>query len=108
MDVVEEIARVFADTPARVIDFLSMARGQDYETEQSVELMSTLLHSDEKIAEKLARRIERIESTEQAYRRAKFIEESRRGTGAKGEVSEEEIRDFEFAEALLESTQKSK
>ena len=75
--VVEDIARVFADTPARVVDFLSMAVGQSFECEQSFELLSTLLHADEKIAQRLAEKVEKIRSVEQAHKLDAYIASAR-------------------------------
>jgi hypothetical protein len=91
---VEEIERVFADTPARVIDFLSMTEGMDYESGQSIELLSTLLHVDERAAEKLAQLIERIQSTEQAFRLKVFVDAARNKKGALWTFGPEEMSRF--------------
>jgi hypothetical protein len=94
IDIVEDIARVLADTPARVIDFLSMAAGQSFESEQSFELLSTLLHSDEKIAQKLAEKVEKIRSVEQAYKFRAFIDEARLRGGSTWTLKPEDVAPF--------------
>lgn len=94
MDVVESVARVLADTPARIIDFLSMAGGQAFECEQNFELLTTLLHTDEKAAQKLAEKIDRIESVEQAYKLSAFVEEARSQKGGSFVLRPEDIVPF--------------
>ncbi len=101
IDAVEEIARIFADTPARVIAFLSMTEGMDYKSEQTVELLSTLLHIDEKVAEKLAKKIEQIRSTEQAFRLKAFIDAAREKNGASWTFGEDEMSRFLDQKAIL-------
>jgi hypothetical protein len=94
IDLVEELARVYADTPARVIDFLSMATGQDFECEQSYELMATLLYIDERAAAPLAHKLEQIRSVEQAYKLDAFIREAREHKGATWTLSPQDIVPF--------------
>lgn len=77
INLVQDLTRVYADTPARVIDFLSMAGGQEFESEGSFELLSTLLHIDEKPATKLALLIDRIDSIEMAYKLDRIVKEAR-------------------------------
>lgn len=94
IDLVEELARVYADTPVRVIDFLSMASGEDFECEQSYELMTTLLHIDERVAAPLAQKIEQIRSVEQAYKLDGFIRAARESKGAAWALSPQDIAPF--------------
>jgi hypothetical protein len=94
IDLVEELARVYADTPARVIDFLSMANGEDFECEQSVELMTTLLYIDERVAAPLAQKIEQIRSVEQVYKLDTFIREARERKGATWTLTPQDIIPF--------------
>ncbi len=94
IDLVEELARVYADTPARVIDFLSMANREDFECEQSVELMTTLLYIDERVAAPLAHKIEQIRSVEQAYKLDTFIREARERKGATWALTPQDIIPF--------------
>lgn len=68
INIVEDVARVFADTPARIIDFLSMARGADFEADQNIEMISSLLHIDEKPAQALANKIQQIRTADQGYK----------------------------------------
>ncbi len=81
IDLVQDLTRVYADTPARVIDFLSMAGGQEFESEVSFEMLSTLLHIDEKPAAKLASLIDRIGSVEMAYMLDRIVKEARAQKG---------------------------
>lgn len=90
---VEEIARVYADTPARVIDFLSAASGQDIETEQSFELMTTLLHIEEKSVLSLAETIEKISSVEQAFRFDQFVQKARK-RNSNWQLETDEVKQF--------------
>ncbi|WP_036261562.1 restriction endonuclease [Methylocapsa aurea] len=94
IDLVEELARVYADTPARVIDFLSMATGEDFECEQSYELMTTLLHIDERAAAPLAQKIDQIRSVEQAYKLDAFIREAREHKGKTWSLSPQDLMLF--------------
>jgi hypothetical protein len=94
IEIVEELARVYADTPARVIDFLSMAVGQEFESEQSYELLTTLLHVDEQVAARLAQKVEQIRSVDQAYKLDRFIHEARRREGETWFLKSEDITPF--------------
>ncbi len=77
VELVEELARVYADTPVRVIDFLSMAVGQSFESDQSYQVLATLLHVDERVTQRLAKKVEQINTVEQAYRLDRFVQEAR-------------------------------
>jgi Mn-dependent DtxR family transcriptional regulator len=68
---------VYADSPARVTDFLSAVEGIDADYDRSTELLTTLLHIDERYAENLARKIEAIRTPSQAHRLRTYIEEVR-------------------------------
>ncbi len=103
VEVVEDVARVLADTPARIIDFLSMAGGQAFECEQNFELLSTLLHTDEKAAQRLAEKIDKIESVEQAYKLSAFVEQARKKTGGHYVLRPEDVVPFLDHEAPPET-----
>lgn len=77
IDMVAEIDRIYADTPARVIDFLSMAKGANYECNQSIDLLTSLIHIDDARATALAQKIEGIESADQAFRLRRFVDDAR-------------------------------
>jgi len=94
IEIVEDVARVFADTPARVIDFLSMAAGQNFECEQSFELLSSLLYVDEKVAQRLAAKIEKIHSVEQAYKLRAFVDSARQRDGSSWVLKPEDVAPF--------------
>lgn len=94
IDIVEDLARVFADTPVRVIDFLSMANGQEIESEQSYELLTTLLYVDEQVAGRLAQKIEQIKSVEQAYKFDRFVREARQRDGENWTLAPEDVGRF--------------
>lgn len=91
---IAEAERIYADTPARVIDFLSMAASAKFECDQSLELLTSLIHCDTSKAEALAQLVERIDSTEQAYRLQKFIEDARRRVGPGWELTDTELKAF--------------
>lgn len=60
MDIVEGQSRIYANTPAKIIDYLSMAGGADFETEQSISLLGSLIHCDEIKLARLANKIQGI------------------------------------------------
>lgn len=76
-ELVELKSRVYADTPSRVVDFLSMASGSEFEIEQTVSLLDSLVYCDERKAEALAKKIEAIRSSETAFQLQKFTDEAR-------------------------------
>ena len=91
INLVQNIARVYADTPPKVIDFLSMAKGQIDEEPLTFELYSDLLFADEKKVIKLADMIDQIKTVEIAYQLNKIIDETRERKGADRQLSEDDI-----------------
>lgn len=79
--IVENMSRIYADTPSRVVDFLSMSEGAGYESETSFSLLDSLIYCDERKTEALARKIEQIRSSELAFELQKFSDEARRSKG---------------------------
>lgn len=77
INMVAEIDRIYADTPARIIDFLSMAKGASYECDQSIDLLTSLIHIDDVKATILAKKIEGIQSADQAFRLRRFVDDAR-------------------------------
>lgn len=94
IDMVAELDRIFADTPARVIDFLAMAKGANYECEQSIDLLTSLIHIDDAKAAVLAQKIERIESADQAFRLRRFVDEARTRGGPDWRLTDAEATAF--------------
>jgi hypothetical protein len=94
MDAVEGLSRVFADTPARVLDFLSMAAGSQYESEHSFSLLTSLTYCDEKKAQALATKIEQIHSAEQAFEFKQYIDQVRDRNGPHWVLTETAADDF--------------
>ena len=94
IDMVAEIDRIYADTPARVIDFLSMAKGANYECDQSIDLLTSLIHIDEAKAAALAQKIESIQSTDQAFRLRQFIDIARAKGGPDWRFTDTEAAAF--------------
>jgi hypothetical protein len=92
--IMENLARVYADTPVRVIDFLSMAVGNSFEADQSYDLLATLLHVDDRLAERLAKRVEQIRSVEQAYKLDVFIREARQREGENWRLQADDLSPF--------------
>lgn len=93
VDVVQDIARVYADNPARINDYLSAVEGEIENDGRSEDLLYTLLHMDEKSSQKLAEKIEAINSVEDAYKFRRFVEEARRSSQNE-RVTEENMLDF--------------
>ncbi|MBW8843586.1 MAG: hypothetical protein JF607_01255 [Burkholderiales bacterium] len=77
----EEFNRIYADTPSRVVDFLSMAYPAQFDSDQTISLVDSLIHCDERTARALASKIEKIKSAETAYQIQKFTD-SARASGA--------------------------
>ncbi|VVN20557.1 hypothetical protein PS619_04299 [Pseudomonas fluorescens] len=94
IDYVEGLARVFAQTPSRVVDFLTMAGGADYDSEQSISLLTTLMYCDEAKASALARKIEDLNSAENIYEINRFTEELRTKDGRESDSAEDIVSDF--------------
>lgn len=94
IQMVEDIARVYADTPAKIIDFLSIASGTSIDEERNYELLTTLLYIDEKRVEPLARKIGAINSTEQAYKLDRYVREARQRHGKSWTLSVENFARF--------------
>ena len=74
-----------------MIDFLSMAQGQDIEVDQSYELLSSLIYTEERAAQKLAEKIGKINSVEQAYKLRALIENARQRDGASWSLKPEDV-----------------
>ena len=74
-----------------MIDFLSMAQGQDIEVDQSYELLSSLIYTEERAAQKLAEKIDKINSVEQAYKLRALIENARQRDGASWSLKPEDV-----------------
>lgn len=55
-----------------------MASGSEFEMEQTVSLLDSLVYCDEKKAEALAKKIEAIKSSETAFSLQKFTDEARK------------------------------
>lgn len=97
--IVEDIARVFADSPARVIDFLSMAQGQNIEVDQSYELLSSLIYTEEKVAQRLAEKIDKINSVEQVYKLSALVDSARQRDGSNWSLKPEDVAPLLDADA---------
>lgn len=78
---VENLSRVLADTPSRIIDSLSIARGADYQFEESQDVLSSLLYVDDSKLVKFAELIDNIKSETQVHKLTGIIDVYRsRGT----------------------------
>jgi hypothetical protein len=98
IDVVQDLARVFVDNPARVNDFLAVIEGQFGSTYRSEAMLFTLLHMDDEAAQKLAKKIEEVNSVEGAFRLKAIVDEARRRRGIK-ELSEDEMAEILVSDA---------
>jgi hypothetical protein len=94
INMVAEIDRIYADTPARVIDFLSTAKGAGYECEQSIDLLTSLIHIDDAKAATLAQKIEGIQSADQAFRLRRFVDDARACGGPDWRFTDTEMAAF--------------
>lgn len=97
--IVENMSRIYADTPSRVVDFLSMSGGAGYESETSFSLLDTLIHCDERKTEALARKIEEIRSSELAFELQQFSDEARRSRGR--EIDAHELLEPFFSDRIV-------
>jgi len=93
VEIVQDLARVYADNPARINDYLSAVRGEMEVDSRSEDLLYTLIHMDEKSSQRLAEKIESIHDVDQAYKFRKFIEEAKRKS-RDGVVDEIDMLDF--------------
>jgi hypothetical protein len=78
---IEEVDRIYADTPSRIVDFLSMANPTQIDSYQTVSLVDSLIHCDQSRARALAEKIQRIKSAETAYEMQKFTDAARKSMG---------------------------
>ena len=81
IEYMEGSTRVLADTPARVTDFLSMARGAQFASDQSTELLTSLIHCDEKKLAAFSQKIEKVMRAEQTHQLRQFSEAERQKHG---------------------------
>lgn len=91
---VERVARVYADTPSRIVDFLSMARGVSYESEQTVSLLDSLIYCDERKAEALAMRLDNIKTAETAFELQRYTDAIRKSSAKGGATSVDLVEEF--------------
>lgn len=101
ISMVAEIDRIYADTPARVIDFLSMAKGANFECDQSIDLLTSLIHIDDAKAAALAQKIEGIQSADQAYRLRRFVDDARARSGPEWRFTDTEAAAFFQQDAVV-------
>jgi hypothetical protein len=101
IDMVAEIDRIYADTPARVIDFLSMAKRANYECDQSIDLLTSLIHIDDAKAVALAQKIDGIQSADQAFRLRRFVDEARARGGPDWRFTDTEAAAFFQQDAVV-------
>lgn len=90
IDLVQEKARIYADSPGRIVDWLSYVQGIENDIGGSLEAYEALLHVEDQAVRALAEKLERVESTEHAFRLTQIIDESRPRVG-KWEPSIEDL-----------------
>lgn len=73
----EDFNRIYADTPSRVVDFLSMAYPTQFDSDQTISLVDSLIYCDQRRASALASKLEKIKSAETAYEIQKFTDAAR-------------------------------
>lgn len=91
IDTVENLSRIYADNPARVIDFLSISNGINTDDDTNYELLTSLIYIDEMKSEALSKVIERLETAEQGYQVRMLAEQSRATKGLSWELSPADI-----------------
>ena len=94
IEIVENMSRVFAEQPSRIIDFLSMIEGVDFENERIIELQSALLHMEDRVSERVARQIERIKTAQHAYVLQAYIDNCRQRFGNHWSINPVELAEF--------------
>ncbi|WP_286902883.1 hypothetical protein [Pseudomonas sp. UBA2628] len=92
MTLVEDKSRIFASSPSRVVDFLTMASSSEMESAQSYNLLGALLYCDEQKASALAQKIEKIDTAEKAYEFQKLNRSARSAATEKEEHSTDAIK----------------
>ncbi|WP_320175353.1 hypothetical protein [Maridesulfovibrio sp.] len=90
-NLVQNLARVLADTPTKVIDFLSMAKSENLANDSNIEIINTLLCVEESKITALAAKLDKIQDIKQAYKLNRIIDESRAKFGENWSVSPEDI-----------------
>lgn len=81
IEIVEGLSRILADNPAKVMDFLSMATGSDYESRQSVSLLTTLLYIDDQKSADMAKQVEKIKKADRLHELNEMVAELRSSQG---------------------------
>jgi hypothetical protein len=104
IDTVRDLARVYADSPAKITDFLCAIEGVDYEYDRSTELLTTLLYTEEIYAERLARKIEAIRTPQEAFRLRAYIEEARYSKGESWLPDVDDLTHFLDSSSSLEKS----
>ena len=94
IDMVAQIDRIYADTPARIIDFLSMAKGANFECDHSIDLLTSLIHIDDAKVAALANKIDDIQSADQAFRLRRFVDDARARGGVGWRFTDTEAAAF--------------
>jgi len=92
-DVVQDLARVYVDNPARINDFLSVIDGSFKPSDRSEHLLFTLLHMDDEPARRLAEKVEKINSIDGAYQLKILIDEARMRKGVP-RLNDEDVIDI--------------
>ncbi|WP_163004533.1 hypothetical protein [Pseudomonas viridiflava] len=92
MTFVEDKSRIFASSPSRVVDFLTMASSSEMESEQSYNLLGALLYCDEQKASALAQKIEKIDTAEKAYEFQNLNRSARSAATVKGDHSTDAMK----------------
>ena len=93
-DYFARVPRIYAERPGRVIDFLSVAQGLDYGVYQDFDLLSFFMLVEERRVERIAKRIERITSIEQAYRLRTFVDSLKLPATRDAVASLQAVNDF--------------
>lgn len=91
IDTAENLSRIYADNPARIIDFLSISNGINSDDDTNYDLLTSLIHIDEKKCEALSKVIGKLQTAEQGYQVRMLAEQCRATKGTNWELSPEDI-----------------
>jgi hypothetical protein len=85
------LPRILAGAPSRIVDVLSVTGSHSEDIGSSINLQSALIHLDEKHAESIAKKIETIKTSEQAYELKLLVDEARNQFGQNWKLTDERM-----------------
>ncbi|MFM5916735.1 MAG: restriction endonuclease [Novosphingobium sp.] len=77
------VDKIYADSPGKIVDWLSYIQGIDDDIGKSVEVLEALISVEDSAVSLLARKLDRVDTIERAYKLTAVIEEARAELGSK-------------------------